>query len=53
VEGLIGYLLICLAITLLFVFVLGYDLELKEKIMITIGIMVFMALLVGGAYLLV
>lgn len=47
----IGYLMVVLAITSLFTFMFGYDLELKDKVLLIVGIMVFMTLLTVGASL--
>ena len=48
---LIGLFMILSAATLLTVFILGYDLETKDKIQLMILIEVFLFIMISGVYL--
>lgn len=49
--GTLGFFLISVAIVLFITFLMGDSLNTKEKIKLALGIIVFLAVLVFGAYL--
>lgn len=49
--GVIGLFMVLSAVTLLAVFILGYDLETKDKIQLMILIEVFLFIMISGIYL--
>lgn len=52
-KEVLGFYLICSAIVIFIMFILGYDYKLKEKIAGVIGAEFILALLMCGAYLLI
>lgn len=49
--GMLGFFLIGVAIVLFVTFLMGDSLNTKEKIKLALGIIVFLAILIMGAYL--